>query len=61
MTWLGVELPTADGGSQPLPPMYHAGHEKTWGTSSKQVLTDPRTSDLTSQSSGEFGQGPDEI
>ena len=60
MTWLSVRLLTADGGLQHLPLAYLAGHEKTGGTSSKQVLTDPRTSDLTSHSSGEFGQESDE-
>ena len=60
MTWSGVRLPTADGGLQHLPLAYLAGHEKTGGTSSKQVLTDPRMSDLTSHNSVQFGQGLNE-
>ena len=60
MTWLSVELLTADGGLQHLPLAYLAGHEKTGGTSSKtQGLTDPTKGDLTSQNGAVFGQEPD--
>lgn len=59
MTWLGCWLPTTARGLGVLSHVLPVGH-RNYPTSSKQVLTDPRTSDLASQSSVQFGQESDE-